>query len=97
MNIDHIIELHIPRKLLVRDFSRHLSFTLTAEKHVDQRWLRFKGLLLEPDWFVAATVLCRRLCIFGCLTLLGTSPCSPVALPDPIILPNEVSQGSLLT
>jgi len=38
---------------------------------------------------VAATVLSRRLCLFGRLTL-GISQCSPEALPDPILSDAEV-------
>lgn len=62
-------------------------------KNADQRWLPFKGFWLEPDWFVTATVLCRRLCLFGCLTL-GIPPRSPDAVPDPF-LPDDDSQASL--
>ena len=58
-------------------------------QNVDQTWLRFEGLLLDPDWLVAATVLSRRLCLFGGLTL-GISQCSPEALPDPILPDVEV-------
>ena len=58
-------------------------------QNVDQRWFRFNGLLLDPDWLVAATVLSRRLCLFGRLTL-GILQCSPEALPDPILSDAEV-------
>ena len=87
---DHILELRIPRKILAQDVPRRLkAFGIChafwePNQNVDQRWLRFEGLLLDPDWLVAATVLSRRLCLFGRLTL-GISQCSPEALPDPIL------------
>ena len=63
-------------------------------RNVDQRWFRFNWLLLEPDKFLTATVLCRRLSLFGCLTL-GISPSSPGLLPDPV-WPDDVRAGSFL-
>ena len=91
--IDHILELRIPCKILAQDVSRRLkAFVMHFESRIrmsTKQWFRFKGLLLDPDWLVAATVLSRRLCLFGWLTL-GISQCSPEALPDPILPDAEV-------
>ena len=65
-----------------------------SNRNVDQRWFRFNWLLLEPDRFLTATVLCRRLGLFCSLTL-EISPLSPDALPDPF-LPDDVRAGCFL-
>ena len=98
--IDQILELelHIPARYRLKtsqDVSRNLSCLWEPNRNVDQRWFRFTWLLLETDRFLAAAVLCRRLRVFGCLTL-EMSPRSPDVLPDPF-LPDDVSQGSFLS